>query len=95
MVVSNTIYTPQSYVEQLTDKCYIINDNVIQTIHSILMQEGIESHDYPLWDYPLDEISEIVENELNVVLVDVSDFDENDEWVQEFRWFEVPMENWR
>jgi hypothetical protein len=38
----------------------------------------------------LDEIEHIVENGINVVLVDVSGFNEKDEWITEFRWFEVP-----
>jgi hypothetical protein len=44
-----------------------------------------------LWDYPLDEIDHIVENELNVVLVDTSYVDDDTcELVNEYRWFEIP-----
>jgi hypothetical protein len=46
-------------------------------------------HGYELWDYPLTEIDHIVENNLNVVLVDCSYY-EGDNYINEYRWFEVP-----
>jgi hypothetical protein len=42
------------------------------------------------WSYPLSEIDHIVENNLCVVLVDVSGFSKEGKWEQEYRWFEVP-----
>lgn len=93
MVLSNTIYTPQNFVEALTDKCYIFNsDNDAERIHKLLAIEGIETKDSPLWDYPLSEIEHIVENNINVVLVEIVYFDENDAFQREYRWFEVPEE---
>lgn len=91
MVLSNNIYSPQNFLEVLTDKCFIVGDCPIEDIHEILIQEGIENKcDCTLWDYPLSEIDEIVANELNVVLVYTSGFDDEDNWVEECRWFEVP-----
>lgn len=86
MVKSKGIYSPQNFVCVVTGKCYIMNhDDIIEDIHYLLSQNKIETT-----DYSLDEIDHIVENNLNVVLVDVSGFNEDDEWVQDYRWFEVP-----
>ena len=93
MVLSNAIYTPQSFVEALTDKCYLFNsDSDAERIHKLLAIEDIETEDSPLWDYPLSEIDHIVENNINVVLVEIVYFDEDDVFQREFRWFEVPEE---
>ena len=93
MVLTNTIHTPQSFVEALTDKCYLFNtDNDAAKIHSLLTLEGLEDEDSPLWDYPLSEIEHIVENNINVVLVEIVYFDEDDVFQREYRWFEVPEE---
>ena len=86
MVKSNGIYSPQNYVEAVTGNCYIFrSDNTGEEIQKLLKENG-----YDLWDYPLAEIEHIVENQLNVVLVDVSGFNDGDKWEQEYRWFEVP-----
>lgn len=93
MVLTNTIYNPQVFVEALTDNCYIFSgDNDAYTIHKLLAQNGIETEDNPLWDYPLSEIEHIVENDINVVLVEIVYFDEDDVFQREYRWFEIPEE---
>lgn len=90
MVVSRKIYTPQTFVDILTDACYGFDgDDPIGQIHKLLKHHGVESDTQPLWDYALDEIEHIVSEKINVVLVDVSGFYENDEWEQVYRWFEV------
>lgn len=90
-VLSNQIYSPQEFVEEITGEYYIIHDNADRAIHAILRKEGYENNTTKtLWDYPLDDISEIVANEINVVLVDVSGFNKDGIWVEEYRWFEVP-----
>lgn len=90
-VLSKEIYSPQNFLEALTDEGYIIGDYPIETIYEILIQKGvIDISDDTIWDYSLDEINEIVANDLAVVLVDVSGFNENDKWVQEYRWFKIP-----
>ena len=91
MVLSNNIYSPQNFLEVLTDKCFIVGDCPIEDIHEILIQEGIEKDIYSIiLNYSLSEIDKIVANEVNVVLVDTSGFDDEDNWVEEYRWFEVP-----
>ncbi len=90
MVKSKAIYSPQNFVDALTGKCYIFNyGNTVKEIHDLLKLNKIETKKKPLLDFQLDEIEYIVERGSNVVLVDVSGF-KGDEWVQEYRWFEVP-----
>jgi hypothetical protein len=91
MVKSKHLYSPQSFVDAVTGHCYIFRqDDTVKEIHDLLKLNEIETEEEPLWDYPLDEIEHIVENNIPVVLVDVSGFNEKDEWIQEYRWFEVP-----
>lgn len=86
MVVSNSIYAPQNYVGAITGNYFISKyDGSIECIHKHLEKYGFDD----LWDYPLTEIDHIVENNLNVVLVDCSHY-EDDMYVNEYRWFEVP-----
>ena len=87
MVKSEGIYSPQVYLEKITGKTYFMgNEYPVDFIQEILVSEG---HTDDLWDYPLTEIDHIVENNLNVVLVDCSHY-YGDEWIAEYRWFEVP-----
>ena len=66
LVKSEKIYSPQNYLEALTDKCYIMRgENDIEFIQDRLAENGLE-----LWDYPMSEIKHIAENDINVVLVD-------------------------
>ena len=87
MVKSERIYSPQQYLEAITDKCYIIRgENDIAFIEGALEHEGLE-----LWNYPMSEIDHIVENELDVVLVDCMVVNEDtDQFEHIYRWFEVP-----
>lgn len=88
LVKSEGIYSPQNYVSAVTGVCYILKHGKYpcEEIKEILGYY----HDYEnLWDYPLTEIEHIVENEIPVVLVDVSHY-EGDNYITEYRWFEVP-----
>ena len=88
MVVSNKIYAPQNYVGAITGNYFISHYNgTIECIQKQLQKYGFDE----LWDYPLAEIDHIVENNINVVLVDCSHY-ENNTYVNEHRWFEVPEE---
>jgi hypothetical protein len=86
MVKSNGIYAPQNYVGAVTGiyYCFKHNEHPADEIQYLLAM-----NEYELWDYPLTEIDHIVENNLNVVLVDCSHY-EDDVYVSEYRWFEVP-----
>ena len=86
-VKSEKLYTPQTYCEKLTGRCYgFDHEDTVFEIETVLKRHGLESEH---WSYPLSEIDHIVENGLNVVLVDVSGFDKQGKWRQEYRWFEV------
>ena len=90
MVKSEKIYSPQNYLELVTGNCYIIKGcNDIETIECVLEDLG-----YNLRSYSLSEISHIVEEELNVVLVDCMVCnDDTDEFEHVYRWFEVDSED--
>lgn len=87
-VKSNEIYSPQNYVCAVTGTYYFFKNkkHPADEIHELLSLSIPEGE---LWDYPLTEIDHIVENELNVVLVDCSHYEE-EVYINEYRWFEVP-----
>lgn len=90
-VLSNDIYSPQNYIETITSNYYVFRNDmtILEGIENLLRLNGYLN----IWNYPLTEIDHIVENNLNVVLVDVSDYDiKSGDWVADFRWFEVPEE---
>lgn len=87
MVKSEHVYAPQSYVGAVTGNYYFFKYKMEPTDE---IQYLLTLNEYELWDYPLTEIDHIVENNINVVLVDVSHYNEKDEFITEFRWFEVP-----
>ena len=90
-VKSLELYSPQSFVEKLTGFCYGFDkDNTVEEIHTLLKHHGVETEEQPLFDYPLDEIKEVVEREAPVVLVDTTYIDDDCNLVYEYRWFEVP-----
>lgn len=86
MVKSDKIYTPSQYLEAIIGKHYNLREgNDIEEIDRILGGRG-----YNLWDYPLNEIDHILEEDVDVVLVMCSYWNEDK---HEFdyipRWFEV------
>ena len=86
MIISNKIYSPQSYLELVLGKTYIISgDNDVDFIEKIL-----EKYGECLWNYPLKEIDYVLENKLNVVLVDCMIYNQKThEYEHEPRLFEV------
>ena len=87
MVKSDQIYSPENYVCGVTGNYYFFKykEHPADEIQYLLQRNA-----YEMWDYPLTEIDHIVENNLNVVLVDVSHYNAKGEFITEFRWFEVP-----
>lgn len=86
MVKSEQVYPPQSYVGEITGNFFIPNfHGTVECIRECLSKYGFDE----LWDYPLTEIDHIVENNLNVVLVDCSHYEDMC-YISEYRWFEVP-----
>lgn len=91
VIKSTKLYSPEEYVEALTGRYYYFaKDDTVEEIHKYLKYNEIENETRPIFDYPLDEIEEIIEQETQVVLVDVSYIDEDYELIHEYRWFEVP-----
>lgn len=65
----------------------LILEKTRDELRLILDSNGYEN----IWDYPLDEIKHIVENNLNVVLVDVSYVDgKSCKTMSGYRWVEIP-----
>ena len=88
-VLSKEIYSAQNFVEILTGNYYVFKNDTTRLVEveTLLSLNGFED----LWNYPLIEINHIVENNIDVVLADVSDYDiESGNWVAEYRWFEIP-----
>ena len=88
-VLSNEIYSPQNFIGTLTDKYYIFKTDVpiLEEMCTLLCLNGLED----VWDYPLTDVNLIVEGNLDVVLVDVSDYDiKSGNWVTNYRWFRIP-----
>lgn len=86
MVKAEKVFSPQEFVELMTGKTVLFSkDDTVAEIEAVLKL----NLDEELWNYPLSEIDHIVENNLNVVLVDVSGHNNKGEWVNEVRWFEV------
>jgi hypothetical protein len=88
MVVSKKLWTPQTFVEAITGHCYIFDgDDDVGHIAALLEESGYGD----LWDYPIDEIDHIIENEHQVVLVDCMVWFEGEgKYEHEYRWWEVP-----
>lgn len=86
MIVSNKIYSAQKYLEIVLDKTYIISgDNDIEFVERML-----EVHEKCLWNYPLNEINHVLENDLDVILVDYMVYNnETHEYEHVYRWSEV------
>ena len=85
-VVSKKIYTVKQYCKEYLGFIPDI-EGTEDELRNILDNEGCDE----TWDFPLDEIDEIVENELDVVLVDTSYTSSKGKKVKEYRWFEIPM----
>lgn len=86
-VVSNTILSPQNFLELMTKECFIIHTSkpVIQQIEDILDEYEIPSISYDLADVHL-----ALSAGVPIVLVDCCDTDENLQPIKSYRWFQIP-----
>lgn len=86
----NRALSPQEYVNAVTGKLFAFSSDTIGGLIDEI-QNRLEPEGYcDLWDYPLEEIDEIVENGLSVVLVELVGEDVDGKCVTMLRWFEVP-----
>jgi len=90
MVKSEIMYGPQGFVEAVTGRCYIFRSDTISGLMEEIDECLAENQLRDLWDYPLSEIDEIVHNDVNVVLVELTGENDDGEWVAVYRWYEVP-----
>ena len=91
MVLSNSVLSPQAFVEYLTGYCYSFKgDDPREEIHKILRINRIENSKTPIRDWSLQDIDKIVEDGASVVLVDVLTIDSSFTMQPAWRWFEVP-----
>ena len=86
-IVSNTILSPQNFLELMTKECFIIHTSkpVIQQIEDILDEYEIPSISYDLADVHL-----ALSAGVPIVLVDCCDTDENLQPINSYRWFQIP-----
>lgn len=90
---SKQVYSVEDFFDIMTDKYYFLNERKIDSM--IIEMEEILEKEFPnhkLRNFDLDDIDYIVENHINVVLVAISGFrDDNlNNFVTEARWFEIP-----
>lgn len=90
-VIDNKLYSPAEYLLSATGYKFKNNTKLsdVEFIHQVLEVRGIESDNSPVWDYPVNEIDHIIENDLQVVLVECQ-HKEGFKKKKELRWFEVP-----
>lgn len=84
MIVSNELFSPQAYLEEVTGKCYIIDgeDDYI-TIRGILQENNKNKRLYELKD-----VDKIIEGEF--VLVECMCYNEmKGDWFKELIWCEI------
>lgn len=89
----NGLLTAQQYLELVTDNYYCLNaDNQLEEVEKIMDKEFGEG---AFWSFALDDISEVMENDHIVVLVEIVNIVmKNGSAEQEklYRWFELPFD---
>ena len=90
MVKSKKIYSPSEYLTLVTGNYH----NVTGLDDIKFIEDTLESYDLCLWNYPLEEIDHISNENLDVVLVECFVFNEKtNDFDREYRWFEfIPTE---
>ena len=88
-IKSNNIFSPQNYLELITDECYIIHTSkpVLQQIEEILDDYG-----FPTVSYDLADVHTALSAGAPIVLVDCCDVDDDLQPVKIYRWFQVPSD---
>lgn len=92
-IVKEGLFSLQSYLDMCTGKCYILgaDENASEFINSILKAHNVKnSVGTAIRNYAFDDIEKVISDNAKVVLVNVSDYDEEGKPVREYRWYEVP-----
>ena len=92
MVKSESVFSPQTYLEEVTGKCYIVcSDTIsglIDKIECVLFENGHKQ----IRNFQFTEIDKIVSSGADVVLVELSGEDRRGKWNTVFHWFEIPKD---
>lgn len=85
MIVSNELFSPQAYLEEVTGECYILQgDDDMLGIKEVLTLHG--NHNKRI--YKLKEVDKLTDG--NFVLVEIGCYDEmENKWFTELRWCEI------
>ena len=85
MIVSNELFSPQAYLEEVTGECYILQgDDDILSIREVLTLHG----DHNKRIYKLKEVDKLINGDF--VLVETGRYDEvKNVWRQELVWCEI------
>ena len=91
VIMYDKILSAQTYLELITGNYYSLNaDNQVKQVENILDEQFGQG---AYWSFALNNISEVMENDHKVVLVEIVNIlMEADEAEQDniYRWFEVP-----
>ena len=90
MVKSDKILSTKEYVEKYMGFTPELKETEDE-LRNILDANGY----LEIWDYPLSEIDHILEDDIDVVLVSTGYKDEDGNYIDEYRWFEVIYRNGR
>lgn len=89
MIVSDSTFTPQAFVEMVTGNYYttdLIDDAA--WVRNRLNQNGISAK-----SYSLTETDKVIGKDVFVVLVNCLAYDkDNDTYTHKMRWFEIPQD---
>lgn len=87
IIASKNIFSPVSYLEGLTGKCYIGNairhEYVTYDIDHLLRLNGLK-----LKSFPLNSIERAIKAKKQIILVDCSHYS-NGEYIEEYRWYQI------
>lgn len=91
MYVHDKIISAETYIEFITGKHYDLErPDQFEEMAEIMRETGNDD----LWDFPIEDIEEILENDTPVVLVDVYGTTIDDNTMHHVhRWFELPDNN--
>ena len=89
----NGLLTARQYLELVTNNYYCLKaDNQLEEVEKIMDKEFGEG---AFWSFALDDISEVMENDHIVVLVEIVNVvmkDDSAEQEKLYRWFELPFD---
>ena len=90
-IASNSIYSPQNFLELCTSECYIIADNATAQIDFLLKEKKVMNRsNKPVRSFAFDDIESAIKDNASVILVDVTGVNDGGEFVYAFRWYEAP-----